>query len=114
MVSARACANQFLPYSSSDIALFGMRTVQADSCSNSEQIKTLFISVGVRKGVGGGGSFWAGGPQFTRACQELFLRLLACVLFSAGKCDTAPAESGPATSRGLFEESQAASWSFQT
>ena len=32
MVSARACANQFLPYSSSGSALFGMTTVQADSC----------------------------------------------------------------------------------
>jgi hypothetical protein len=46
VVSARACANQFLPYSSSGIALFGMRTVQADSCLNPEQIDTLFISVG--------------------------------------------------------------------
>jgi len=55
VVSARVCANLFLPNSSSGIALFGMRTVQADSCSNSEQIDTLFISVGVRKGVGGGG-----------------------------------------------------------
>ena len=74
VVSARVCANLFLPNSSSGIALFGMRTVQADSCSNSEQIDTLFISVGVRKGVGGGGggSFWAGGPEFIRACQDLF------------------------------------------
>ena len=43
---ARACANQFLPYSSSGIALLGMRTVQADSCLDSEQNNTLFISVG--------------------------------------------------------------------
>jgi hypothetical protein len=62
VVSARTCANQFLPYSSSGIALFDMRTVQADSCLNSEQIDTLFISVGVRKL--GGGAFWAGGPKF--------------------------------------------------
>jgi hypothetical protein len=49
VVSARACANQFLPYigySSSGIALFGMRNVQADSCLNSEQNGTLFIYVG--------------------------------------------------------------------
>jgi len=45
VVSARACANQFLPYSSSGIALCGMTTVQADSCLNSEQIDTIFISV---------------------------------------------------------------------
>ena len=55
MVSARACANQFLPCSSSGIALFGMRTVQADSCLSSEQIDTLFISVGGQEGVLGGG-----------------------------------------------------------
>jgi hypothetical protein len=58
VVSARACANQFLPNSSSGIALFGMRTVQADSCLNSEQNDTLFISVGGQEGglgeAGGG------------------------------------------------------------
>jgi hypothetical protein len=61
---SRACANQFLPYSSSGIALFGMRTVQADSCLILEQIDTLFISVRGQEGVLGGGSFWAGGPKF--------------------------------------------------
>ena len=54
VVSARACANQFLPYSSSGIALFGIRTVQADSCLNSEQIDTLFISLGGQEGGFGG------------------------------------------------------------
>jgi len=35
-----------------------MRTVQADSCLNSEQIETLFISVGGQEGrLGGGGHF---------------------------------------------------------
>jgi len=48
------CANQFLPYSSSGIALFGIRTVQADSCLNSEQIDTLFNSVGGQEGGFGG------------------------------------------------------------
>ena len=66
MVSARACANQFLPYSSSGIAEFGMRTVQADSCLKSEQIDTLFISAGGQEGGFGGGVFWAGGAKFTR------------------------------------------------
>ena len=47
VVSAKACANKFLPYSLSGIAFFGMRTVQADSCLNSEQIDILFIYVGV-------------------------------------------------------------------
>jgi hypothetical protein len=56
VVSARACANQFLPRSSSGIALVGMRTVQADSCLNSEQIDTLFTSVGGQEGLGGGRS----------------------------------------------------------
>ena len=57
MVSARACAYQFMFYSSSGITLFNMRTVQADSCRNSEQIDTLFISVGGQ----GSGSGWVGG-----------------------------------------------------
>jgi len=60
VVSARACVNQFLPYSSSGIALFGMRNVQADSCLNSEQIDTLFISVGGQEGGLGGGYY---GPE---------------------------------------------------
>jgi len=56
VVSARAWANQFLPCSSSGAAIFGMKTVQADSCLNSEQIDTLFISV-----VGQEGGFEVGG-----------------------------------------------------
>ena len=73
VVSAKAWANQFLPCSSSGIALFGMRTVQADSCLNSEQIDTRFISVGGQEGGwGGGGAFLAGDPNFTRVCQESF------------------------------------------
>jgi len=47
-----------------------MRTVQADSCSNSEQIDTLFISVGGKEGGFWGGAFWARGPKFTFDCQE--------------------------------------------
>jgi len=83
VVGARACANQLLPYSSSGIALFGMRTVQADSCSNSEQIETLFISGGGQEGGwGGGGAFWAGGPEFTRACQDFILTLPALTVES--------------------------------
>ena len=61
VVSARACANQFCPMACQD--LFGMRTVQADSCLNSEQIDTLFICVGGQEGVLGE-SFLAGGPNF--------------------------------------------------
>jgi hypothetical protein len=63
VVSARACANQFLPYSSSGIALFGMRTVQADSCLNSEQIETLFISVGGQEEVLEGGVILGRSPK---------------------------------------------------
>ena len=62
-VSARAWAYRFLPYSSSGITLFGMRTVQADSCLNAEQIDTLFISVGVRKGVWRGGDILGRRPK---------------------------------------------------
>ena len=70
VVSARACANQFLPCSSSGIAFFGMRTVQADSCLNSEQIGTLFNGVGGQeKGFWGGGVFWAGGPKNAHDCD---------------------------------------------
>jgi len=70
VVSARACANQFLPCSSSGIALLGMRSVQADSCLNSEQIDTLFISVGGQEGgLRGGGAFWAGGPNNAHDCH---------------------------------------------
>jgi len=74
VVSARACANQFLPCSSPGIAIFGMRTVQADSCWNSEQINTLFISVEGQEGGsgGGGGVFWAGDAKFTRDCHDFF------------------------------------------
>jgi hypothetical protein len=79
VVSAKAWANQFLPCSSSGIALFGMRTVQADSCLNSEQIDTRFISVGGQEGG------WGGGGHFGPETQTLhvyvrnlfFLRLLA-------------------------------------
>ena len=93
VVSARACKNQFLPCSSSGIAIFDMRTVQAESCLNSEQIDTLFISVGGQEGgLGEGGilnrnpkiyawlSWWCfvsscGGPEFTRACHKFFMKM---------------------------------------
>ena len=64
VVGAKACANQFLPYSSSGIALFGMRNVQADSCLNSEQIDTLFISVGGQEWGFGGGDHLGRRPKF--------------------------------------------------
>ena len=52
------CAQTSLHYCSSNIALFGMRTVQADSCLNSEQIETLLNGVGGQEGgLGGGGQF---------------------------------------------------------
>jgi hypothetical protein len=63
VVSARACANQFMPCSSSGIALFGMRAVQADSCLNSEQIDTLFISAGGQEGGLGGEGGWGRRPK---------------------------------------------------
>jgi hypothetical protein len=45
----------FCPITLQRIKLIDMRTVQADSFLNSEQIDTLFISVGGQEwGVGGG------------------------------------------------------------
>jgi len=47
-----------------------MRTVQADSCLNSEQIDTLFISVGGQEGgLGGGG----GGGHFGPEAQKMHM-----------------------------------------
>ena len=69
VVNARACAYQFLPYSSSGIYLVGKRTVQADSCLHPQKIHTLFTSVGE-------GAFWAAGPKFTRD-SDIFV-LTAC------------------------------------
>jgi hypothetical protein len=64
----------YLPYSSSGITLYGMRTVQADSYFDCELIDFLFIRVGGRKGaLGGGWSFLAGGPKITGGCQNFFL-----------------------------------------
>ena len=55
MVSARACAYQFLPHNSSGFNLFGKITVQVDGCLHSDQICTLFITVGGQEGGLGGG-----------------------------------------------------------
>jgi len=56
VVNARACANQCLPYNSSRMKIIDMRTVQADSCLNSEQNDTLFSSMGGQEeGLGRGG-----------------------------------------------------------
>ena len=73
-------ANQFLPCSSSGIALLGIRTVQADSCLNSEQIDTLFISVGGQEGGfgGGGGYFWPE-VQNLHMTVMFFFTLLTCL-----------------------------------
>ena len=63
-----------------------MRTVQADSCSNYEQIDTLFMSVG---GQEGGLGVWCGGggghPEIQNLCGGLcgggkFWQIF-CVLF---------------------------------
>jgi hypothetical protein len=69
VVSARACAYQFLPYDSSGINSFGKRIVQADGCLHSEQIGTLFISVG---GLEGGLRVGGSGLNLTRDCQGIF------------------------------------------
>jgi hypothetical protein len=52
VISARACANQFLPYNSLGVKLIGMRSVQEDSCYKFEPTDTLFISVGGQEGRG--------------------------------------------------------------
>ena len=56
--SVQECAQtSFFAVNSSGIAIFGMRTVQAVSCLSSEQIDTLFISVGGQEGFGEGGGY---------------------------------------------------------
>jgi len=79
VVSARAYTNQFLPCNSSGIAIFGMRTVQADSCLISEQIDTLLISVGSQEGffLGGGGHFGPEAPKMHMTVRINFCSLLA-------------------------------------
>ena len=84
MVSARACANQFLPCSSSGIALFGMRTVQAGRCLNSEQIDTLLMSVGGQKGGLGGGQFGPEAQKMHVGVREFFLHPPGESLFNIG------------------------------
>ena len=80
MVSARACANQSLPCRSSGIALFGMRTVQADSYLYSEQIDNHFISVGGQEGVGGGRGHFGPEAQYLHVTvMKLFLCLLPSI-----------------------------------
>ena len=65
--SVQERAHQFLPYNSSGIKVSGKRTVQTGTCLNFEQIGTLLYKCGGSgKGLGGGGSFWAGFPKFTR------------------------------------------------
>jgi len=66
VVSARACAYQFLLYSSSGIKSFGTRTVQTDSCLNSEQIDTLLLPFSVGGQEGG----WGGGDHFGQEAQN--------------------------------------------
>ena len=91
VASARACANQFLPYSSSGIAMFGMRTMQADSCLNSDQIDTLFINVEGQEGGWGGGGIFGRRPRiFTCMSGCFFLRLLVIPTFSAHQQQNAP------------------------
>ena len=77
VVSATACINRFLPYSSSGIAIFGMRTVQADSCLNSEQIDTLFNHVGGQDGgLGVGGHF---GPNLLATVRNIIITASWCM-----------------------------------
>jgi len=64
VVSVRVCAYQFLTYNSSGINSFGKRTVQPDGCLHSEQIDTLFISVGGQEGgLREGGVVWGRRPK---------------------------------------------------
>jgi len=48
-----------------------IRTVQADSCLNFEQIDTLLISVGGQEGGLGGGVILGQRPKLTRDCHDL-------------------------------------------
>ena len=66
--SVQERAQTSLPYSLSGIALIAMKTLQADSCFNSDQIDTLFISVG--------GHFGPEAHNLHVYVRILFLRLL--------------------------------------
>jgi hypothetical protein len=55
-----------LLYSSSGIKSFGTRTVQTDSCLNSEQIDTLLLPFSVGGQEGG----WGGGDHFGQEAQN--------------------------------------------
>jgi len=74
-VQERAQTN-FCPTAHQVFDLFGIRTVQADSCLNSEQNDTLFISVESQEGGWGGGAFWVVGLKFTRDCHGYFFGTL--------------------------------------
>jgi hypothetical protein len=62
------------------IAISGIRTVQADSCLISEQIDTLFISVGGKEGGLGGGYF---GPEAQNL--RVTVMIIFCTLLMWGK-----------------------------
>jgi len=49
-----------------------MKTVQADSCLNSEQIDTLFTSVGGQEGGLGGGHFQPEAQNSDMCVRNLF------------------------------------------
>ena len=62
---------------------FGMRTMQAHSCLNSEQIDTLFISVGGQEGGLKGG--WRGGGHFGPEAQKMHMTVMD-VFFTPPAC----------------------------
>jgi hypothetical protein len=73
VVSARAYANQFLSYNSLRIKIIDMRTLQAYSCLNSEQIDTHFNSVGGQeRGV------WGVGGHFGPEAKNLHVTVRNC------------------------------------
>ena len=99
------CANQFLPCSSSGIALFGMKTVKADSCLDSEQIDTPFISVGGQEGGFGGWVVILGHRPKIWTCLSMILILDAsCMKHKFWQENSSKKRVGSADQRGPVRE----------
>ena len=67
-----------------------MITVQADSCLNSDQVDTLFISVGGQEGGWGGGVILGWRPRIYTRCHSKSLSLqsirLSTTIYVANVC----------------------------
>jgi len=86
MVSARAFANQFLPYNSLRIKFIDKKAVQVGIAAYILSRMTPFLLVwlvwGSGRGIGGGGHFGLKAQNLHVTVRDLFLRLLVQPFFS--------------------------------